>query len=150
MVKGELAKVSLKLIESNRLRDEIRGDLIRTKHEIDQEKRLSQVKFDEVQNAVDAHGIPQPKWTNLVHYGVVHENMSKEKNYVVPINCIVDGTGDVDVPACIASFAHDYAGWIAYRADQASLKLSVTGKNPEDLIYAEDDTELRRKGLVQR
>jgi hypothetical protein len=54
----------------------------------------------------------------------------------------------IDVPAEIAAFAHGYANWIAYQADHESLLRLIAGTNPDEHIYAEDDTIARRKSLL--
>lgn len=54
---------------------------------------------------------------------------------------------EADVPSEIVAFAHDYAAWVAYQADHESLLKLITGINPEDQVYAEDDMVSRRKEL---
>ena len=55
----------------------------------------------------------------------------------------------VDIPAEISAFAHDYAEWIAYQADHESLLRLIAGTNPDDQVYAEDDTISRRKTMLE-
>jgi hypothetical protein len=93
-------------------------------------------------------------------------NLAEEKNYMTGINvmatmiCITgpfmksDGEKlqreeQVDIPAEIAAFAHDYAEWIAYQAGHESLLRLIAGTNPDEQVYAEDDIFARRKILLE-
>lgn len=126
-------------------------DVSDLRNDVIQQKIKSNESFDELHKILHSYGISEPKFDEIIKYGALHENISKEKNYVIPINCIFEiSSFDVDVPTIIAAFAHDYAEWIAYHSDQLSLKLTVVCRNANEAVDTEDETEERRQNLVAR
>jgi len=124
-------------------------DLMDLRNDVIQSKIYSNEKFNEIDKTFSSYGVSEPKHDDIIKYGILHENISKEKNYVIPLNCIYDISDiNLDVPSCIASFAHDYAAWIAYHSDHDSLKLTVVGKSADEAVDTEDETEERRLTLV--
>eukprot|EP00957_Ditylum_brightwellii_P154451 11753977-Ditylum_brightwellii.AAC.1 len=93
-------------------------------------------------------GVRKPKLEVMVSDCSIYEMVAKEKNYVVAINSVADDENEVDIPADIASFAHDYAAWVAYQADHEALMRIVAGKNPDELVYTDDEIVSRRKSLL--
>jgi len=150
LLKDALTTVNQDLDASNKVRDKLLDDLIDTRNEVIQAKIASQSAFKEIHGIFVSHGVLQPTWDDIVQHGVLYEQITKEKGYVVPINCVTDGKEDIDVPGNVASFAHDYAAWIAFEADRDALKLVVIGKSSEDSGYVEDNTDTKRKDLVER
>ena len=146
----ELTLANSKLQSGSEDRTALRESLCETKNDIIQAKIASKSNFDDVYDIFDAHGIRRPKLNIIIGDGVLYERLAKEKNYVVQLNSILDGTTEIDVTSHIASFAHDYAAWIAFQADHEALQLVVTGKNPEEAIFVEDDMVARREALIHR
>lgn len=123
-----------------------------------------QAESDIVQSQIHHPGIDKPSMRRIVSVGHAYETLCKDKNYVPGINITVTlrststvkvkrseekvkKVEDVEIPSEIAAFAHDYAAWIAYHADHESLLRLIAGTNPENQVYAEDDTISRRKEL---
>lgn len=137
------------LSQSVSVSNRLKNDLIATRNELFQTKIVSEASIGQLKNAIDAHGMSRPKWKKIVELGALYENVSKEKNFVVPLNYLIDGDGgEIDGPSVVAAFACDYAAWISFSVDHAVLKLVVTGKNIEEFMYAEDDTDTKRSSLV--
>lgn len=132
-------------------RKELHNILVGVKNDVIQAKIASESSVHSVHDILDSYGIRKPKLRTIIEDGVLYENIAKEKNYVVQINSVFnDGTDDIDITSHITSFAFEYAAWIAYLADQEALQLVVNGKNPEGVVYLEDDVETRRKDLLNR
>ena len=55
-----------------------------------------------------------------------------------------------DVPKDIANFAHDYAEWIAYKADHDALQRVIVGVTPEEMVFIDEDTDTRRRELLEQ
>lgn len=144
----ELSLANSKIQSGNEDRSILHEKLCETKNDIIQTKIASKSNFDDVHNIFDTHGIRRPKINIIIEDGVLYEKIAKEKNYVVQLNSILNGTTEIDVTRHIASFAHDYAAWVAYQADHEALQLVVTGKNPEEAIFVEDEMESRREAFI--
>ncbi|KAL7505212.1 hypothetical protein ACHAXN_002736 [Cyclotella atomus] len=144
----------------------LESELAITKKELAHFQDVSQSQSEKVSASMNQPGIRQPNLDRIVRVGHAYENLAKEKNYVTGINvmatmiCITgpsmksDGEKlqreeQVDIPAEIAAFAHDYAEWIAYQADHESLLRLIAGTNPDEQVYAEDDIFARRKILLE-
>eukprot|EP00956_Cyclotella_meneghiniana_P045176 scaffold356446_cov70-Cyclotella_meneghiniana.AAC.1 len=145
--------------------EHLEEELTDAKNELAYFQEVSQFENAKVAEVMDHPGIQQTNLDRIVRVGHAYENLAKEKNYVTGINVtatmISDAgpsmksneekrkrEGQVHVPAEIAAFAHDYAEWIAYQADHESLLRLIAGTNPDEQVYAEDDTIARRKGLL--
>lgn len=122
---------------------ETRADLIQSKH-------TTSSNLKDIHSRLDSHGIPQPKLEVILKSGVRFETVASKKNYIIPINGVMDEKLDMDLSSIIASFSHDYAKWISYQADYEALRFVVIGKNPDDDTPVQDLIEQKRKQLVQR
>lgn len=146
--------------------EHLEEELAGSKNELAYFQEVSQSESAKVIEAMDHSGIPRTNLDRIVRVGHAFENLAKEKNYVTGINVIASMISDagpsmksneekrrrevqVDVPAEIAAFAHDYAEWIAYQADHESLLRLIAGTNPDEQVYAEDDMIARRKSLLE-
>jgi hypothetical protein len=134
--------------ESKKKQQHIHEELIETRNDIIQFKISSASNFRHFNSLLEAHGVQKPTFDVLVQDAKLYEEMAKEKTYVVPINCVMDGGKEINIVDHIASFAHDYASWIAYQADKETLHLVIQGANPEEKICNEDDTIERRHHLL--
>ena len=66
------------------------------------------------------------------------------RRYCPPIN-----SPDLDhIPEHIAAFGVDMAEWVAFKADHEALSRVIAGVNPEEMVYADDDIEVRRRSLL--
>lgn len=150
-IKENVKAISARFHSSESNQNSIFHDLLDLRNDIIQSKILSNERFDEIDKTFNSYGVSEPKHDEIVNFGTLYENISKEKNYLIPINCIYDVSNiDLDVPSCIASFAHDFAAWIAYQSDHDSLRLTVVGKSADEAVDTEDETEERRRTLVNR
>ena len=71
---------------------------------------------------------PETEITIQTNGRMLHdEKIAKEKNYVVAINSVYDGTKEIDIPGDIAAFAFDYGAWIAYQADREVITKTIVG-----------------------
>lgn len=109
----------------------------------------SRDEFDALHARINAPGLRKPSLDTVIKDCILYERVAKEKNFVVLINSISNGSDFVDIPEHIAAFAHDYAAWIAYQADHEALMRLIAGTNPEEMVYAEEDTGPRRKDLIE-
>ena len=150
VLENELTKVNSQLSKANKERELLNENLNETKHELIQTKIAMNSSIDNVHGIFDSHGLRKPKINLIVEDGVLYEKIAKEKNYVVQLNCVTDGSKEVDVASHISSFSHDYAAWISYKADHEALQLVVVGNNPDDAIYVEDEMEARRRNLIRK
>ena len=149
-MRDQLEKVNEELRSKNAQSSKLNDSLTETRNEVIQAKVASSLGLKEIRDILDSHGIHQPQWRIIIEYGGLYESDAKEKNYVLPINVISDGEEDIDIPSTLASFAHDYATWTAFKADCDALKLVVIGTNPDTDNAVEVETEGRRRILVER
>ncbi|KAL3788366.1 hypothetical protein HJC23_009172 [Cyclotella cryptica] len=161
----ELLKTKVTLGHTQVRCENLEKELANTTHELSYFQETSQSENDKVSHLINFPGIKQTNMDRIVRVGHAYENLAKEKNYVTGISVTATMTSvsgpqmkstgqiqkrveQIDVPAEIASFAHDYGNWIAYQADHESLLRLIAGTNPDEYIYAEDDTIARRKSLL--
>lgn len=162
----ELLKTKVTLGHTQVRCESLENELLSTKQELAHVQEVSQAENQKISDAMKRPGIQRINLERIVRVGHAYESLAKEKNYVTGINTMVTMTSEagpsmksnreklrfeeqVDVPAEIAAFAHDYAEWIAYQADHESLLRLVTGTNPDEQVYAEDDIITRRKKLLE-
>lgn len=145
-----LMNVSSEVENGKEERKVLNDNLTATKHELIQAKIAMETKFQNVHDIINSHGIVKPRVKPIIEDGVLYEKIAKKKNYVVQLNCVSDGNKEIDVASHIASFAHDYAAWISFRADHEALQLVVVGNNPDDAIYVVDEMEARRSNLLRK
>ncbi|GMI58455.1 hypothetical protein TeGR_g11933 [Tetraparma gracilis] len=99
----------------------------------------------ELRRIVEHPGVIKPPMSRMIDACLPFEQLSYAKKYCPPIN-----SPDLDnIPDTIAAFGVDMAEWIAFKADHEALSRVIAGVNPEELVYADDDIELRRKSLLQ-
>jgi len=149
-MKDQIGEIDTHLRCCNAQTSKLNDSLIETKHDVIQGKIASSSGLKDVHEILNSHGVHKPQWRTIIEHGGFYESHAKEKNYVTPINVISDGERDIDIPSTLASFAHDYAAWIAFKADHDALKLVVVGKNPDTCNSMEAETEDRRRILVER
>jgi predicted nucleic acid-binding Zn-ribbon protein len=148
-MKDNIRNISSRFHTSESNQSSIFHDLINLRNDIIQSKIHSNERFDEIDKTFTSYGVTEPKYDEIIKYGILYEGISKEKNYLIPMNCIFDDSKiDMDVPSCIASFSHDYATWVAYKSDHDSLKLTIVGKSADEAVDTEDESEERRRTLV--
>ena len=162
----ELLKTKVTLGHTQVHCQSLQEELAGTRHELSNFQEVSQSNSEKIADAMNYPGIRTPTLNRIVGVGHAYETLAKGKNYVPGINVIAPMTSiieqplksseekrtreeQVDLPAEITAFAHDYAEWIAYQADHESLLQLIAGTNPDDHVYAEDDTISRRKGLLE-
>lgn len=150
VLQNELLSVNSKIESTEEDRKVLHESIIETKKDLIQEKIASDSNFRIVYDLLDEHGVRKPKLRKVIQDGVLYEKVAKDKNYVVNLNCVLDGSSEVNMTSHIASFSHDYAAWIAFQADHEALQLVVIGKNPDEAIYVEDEIASRRKQLLSR
>ena len=124
------------------------SSLDRTTYDLDQHQGVTRNEFELVHKVLNTPGLRKPSLNKMVQHCIVYEKLANEKKYVVSISSITTGAEGINLPAHIAAFAHDYAAWIAYQADHEALMRVVAGVNPEELVYAEEETAPRRKTLL--
>jgi len=123
--------------------DSLKMDFMQLKINIDE-------RFDGITNAMTAYGIRKPSMRIIIDDCLAYEKLSKEKNYNVSFNRISIDEVDIDLASDIASFAHDYATWIAFQVDNEVLQSIIVGQNPDDLVYANDEGSEKRNILVAK
>ena len=106
-------------------------------------------KFHSIGKIFDAPGIRKPLLNSLVNDCISYEKNAQEKSYVVEINSVSDGGRNTNLPISLSAFAHDFAAWIAYQADQEGILQVIVGRNPDDLIYADDKISMKRRSLLE-
>ena len=136
--------------ESRNHVDKLNAQIVETRTDLIQAKHTTSSNLKNIHSRLDSHGIPQPKWEVILKSGVRFETVASKKNYIIPINGVMDEKLDMDLSSIIASFSHDYAKWISYQADYEALRFVVIGKNPDDDTPVQDLIEQKRKQLVQR
>ena len=149
-MKDQIGEINTHMRCCNAQTSKLNDSLIETKNDVIQGKIASSLGLKDVHEILNSHGVHKPQWRTIIENGGFYESHAKEKNYVTPINVISDGERDIDIPSTLASFAHDYAAWIAFEADHNALKLVVIGKNPDLCNSMEVETEDRRRILVER
>ena len=150
-LQDRLIIISAELHKGGEDRKLLNDSLVNVKNDLIQARIATEASVDSIHNILDSHGTRRPKMDLIIEDGLLYENISKEKNYVVQLNAILDGTTEINIVSHIASFVYDYAAWIAYEADHKVLQLVVTGKNPGgEAIYIEEDLVTIRKELLSR
>jgi len=147
-LKGELGSIAKTVYVSNEKYSKLKDDCIGSRNELIQSKISSKERFDEIHDIIDMHGVRRPELNRIINNGILYEKNAKEKNYVGVINCVFDGSNRIDLPGNLASFAYNYAEWIAYEADNETIRMVVEGNKTEDTINIEDDTAERRQNLI--
>ena len=144
--------------------DTLEKDLTEAKSELVHFQDNCQSENDMIHDHIHHPGLQKPALERIVNVGHANEAIAKEKNYVTGINVTatlrttttmtmkrceekVNKAEDVYIPSEIASFAQDFATWVAWKADHESLLRLIAGTNPEDQMYAEDDNASRRNDL---
>lgn len=144
--------------------DTLEKDLTEAKSELVHFQDTCQSENDMIHDHIHHPGLQKPALERVVNVGHAYEAIAKEKNYVTGINVTatlrttttmtmkrceekVNKAEDVYIPSEIASFAQDFATWVAWKADHESLLRLIAGTNPEDQMYAEDDNASRRNDL---
>lgn len=147
-LKGELGSIAKSLHVSNEKYSKLKDDYIGARNELIQSKISSKDKFDEIHDVLHTYGVCKPDLNRIINDEILYEKNAKEKNYVGAIKCIFDGSNGVDIPGNIASFAYNYAAWIAYEVDNEIIRIVVEGNKTEDGINAEDNMAERRQDLI--
>lgn len=129
--------------------EQLDNTLAETRNDLERHCDESRHEFDALHTVINEPGIRKPPLDTMIKDCILYERVAKEKNFVISINSISNGSDVVDIPQHIAAFAHDYAAWIAYQADHEALVRLIAGTNPEDMVYAEEDTGPRRKALIE-
>ena len=137
------------LQNSQSVQTALRDVLDVTQSRLDKHTSCTQNALDRIRGTLDAHGVRKPKLVKMIELCVLYEKTAKEKNYVVTIDTVFDGNEPANLPDHIAAFAHDYAAWIAYQADHEIMLRVISGSNPQDLVYADDDLGPRRCELLE-
>jgi len=162
----ELLKTKVTLGHSQARCDSLEKELNITKSELLHFQDACQSENEKMQACIYQPGMEKPSLERIVKVGHAYENLAKEKNYVMGIHVMAVMVSmstlpmkskaqktmleeEVDVPAEIAAFAHDYAAWIAYQSDHESLLRLIAGTNPDEQVYAEEDISARRRGLLE-
>lgn len=163
----ELLKAKVTLGHTQVRCEALEKECSKTKSELDIFRRAAQSENEQIHNHIHHPGIKRPCLRRIVMVGNSYETLAKEKNYVTGINVTttmitsptsalyIDEGGqqtrqeEVDLPAEITAFAHDYAWWISYQTDHESLTRMILGGTQEDQVYAEDDMLSRRKSLIE-
>ncbi|KAL7466788.1 hypothetical protein ACHAXS_007068 [Conticribra weissflogii] len=160
----ELLKTKVTLGHTQVRCKELEKELKITISELSHLQHACQSENEKMQACIYQPGMRKPSLDRIVKVGQAYENLAKEKNYVMGIHVMAVMVStfslpmkskavktkleeEVDVPAEIAAFAHDYAAWVAYQADHESLLRLIAGTNPDELVYAEEDISSRRKEL---
>eukprot|EP00984_Skeletonema_dohrnii_P030492 scaffold22001_cov151-Skeletonema_dohrnii-CCMP3373.AAC.13 len=165
----ELLKAKVTLGHTQVRCEALEKECSKTKSELDIFRRAAQSENEQIHDHIYHPGIKRPCLRRIIMVGNSYETLAKEKNYVTGINVTAtmitsptsalhtDGGGqqtrreEVDLPAEIAAFAHDYAWWISYQSDHESLSRMIlgSGSTQEDQVYAEDDMVSRQKSLIE-
>jgi hypothetical protein len=102
-------------------------------------------EVNDLRRVVEHPGVIKPLVSRMVAACMPFEQLSFSKKYCPPIN-----SPDLDhIPETIAAFGVDMAEWVAFKADHEALSRVIAGVNPEEMVYADDDIELRRKSLLE-
>mgnify|MGYP000011478644 FL=1 len=102
--------------------------------------------LDEIRKVVFAQGVVRPSLQLMVDACLPFEETSFTKKWCPPINST---DLKIYIPDAIAVFSVDMAAWIAFKADHEALGRVVSGQNPEEMVYADEEIEHRRKFLMQ-
>jgi hypothetical protein len=162
----ELLKTKVTLGHTQVRCENLEQELSQIKQDLSYFQDTYQSESEKVQDLIHHPGIQKPNLDRIVRVGHSYENLAKEKNYVTGINVMTTLTNvvtaplkskgerrrhkeEIDLPAEIAAFAHDYAEWIAYHANHESLLRLIVGTNPDEHVYAEDDLIAKRKCLIE-
>ena len=100
----------------------------------------------DLRRMVEFSGVLKPKMELMINACLPYEQLSFEKKYCPPIN---SPALDIYIPDAIAAFSVDMAAWIAFKADHEAMSRVVSGVNPEEIVYADEDIELRRRSLIE-
>jgi len=163
----ELLKAKVTLGHTQVRCEALEKECSKTMSELDSFRRAAQSENEQIHSHIYHPGIKRPCLKRIVMVGNSYETLAKEKNYVTGINVttsmitsptsalFIDEEGqrtrqeEVDLPAEITAFAHDYAWWISYQTDHESLTRMILGSTQEDQVYAEDDMMSRQKSLIE-
>jgi hypothetical protein len=80
---------------------------------------------------------------------MIYEKLAQEKRYVVDVVYASDNGKKTNLPSTMSAFAHDFAEWIAYKADQEGILQVVAGKNLDEMVYADDKISMKRRSLLE-
>ncbi|GMH93463.1 hypothetical protein TL16_g12635 [Triparma laevis f. inornata] len=100
----------------------------------------------DLRRIVEFNGVLKPKMELMVNACLPYEQLSHEKKYCPPIN---SPALDMYIPDAIAAFSVNMAAWIAFKADHEAMSRVVSGVNPEEIVYADEDIEFRRRSLIE-
>jgi hypothetical protein len=120
------------------------------KHDQMQVRMNMDERFDRLTHAMNDYGVRKPNIDTIINDCISYETVSKERNYTVAISRINSRGVEIDLSDHIASFAHDYAGWIAFQVDHEVLQCIIIGRNPDDLVYANDEISEKRTFLLMK
>lgn len=142
---------SNKMINENRDHcDILNKQLDFTNNSLESFKNTTLSDLMEIRDILNAPGVQKPCLSLMVDHCITYEKIAKEKNYIVAINSVYDGTKEIDIPGDIAAFAFDYGAWIAYQADREVITKTIVGANPDEILYVDDEIESRRRTLLER
>lgn len=99
----------------------------------------------DIRGMVEFLGVVKPKVDLMVDICIPFERLSFEKKYCPPIN---SSLLESNIPDTIAGFGVRMAEWIAFKADSEALSKVVAGVNPDEIVYADEDIEIRRRFLL--
>ena len=131
------------------IHNSLNDDIIKTRNEIIQSK--VSVKEDMEAYIKNSLGVTEPPLSSMIQGCLAYERMAMIKNYIVAINSVTDEKGhEVDVTGHMSIFAHGYARWIAYQSNCEALMRVIAGRNPDNIVYADEDIASRRKVLLNK
>jgi len=147
-MRKELELIKSCICSSNESKQKLENLFISTNNNIIQAKITSERNLDNVHKILNSHGLSKPNLDLIIEDAVIYEKLANDRNYVVALNSVTSDAKEIDICGHIAAFAYDYAYWIAYQVDYEALLGDIAGNNPDQIIYTEENTELRRKDLI--
>ena len=142
---AELGSMRRLVVEQGGRLDEVEGAAAEERVYVrNLEGRLDEEDRD-IRGMVEFLGVVKPKMELMVEACLPFEQLSYYKKYCPPINTPLL---DINIPNRIAGFGVVMAAWIAFKADSEALRKVVSGVNPEEIVYADEDIELRRRSLL--
>jgi len=128
---------------------QLNHDLEGTRYFLKNFEAESRSQFDSVNESLKAPGVQRPSLDLLVRDCMMYENLAQEKRYVVDVVHASDSGKNINFSITICALAHDFAEWIAYKADQEGILQVVAGRNLDEMTYADDKISMRRRSLLE-
>mmetsp|Transcript_23752 Transcript_23752/g.35674 ORF Transcript_23752/g.35674 Transcript_23752/m.35674 type:complete len:1124 (-) Transcript_23752:221-3592(-) len=146
----EITSMKLSITENAEKSAALQNSIDTTTDELTTTRIETRKTFDRVYARLNAPGVRKPPLDIVVNDCILYEKVVADKKYVFPLNSIIKEESDSDVPEDIANFAHDYAEWIAYKADHDALQRVIVGVTPEEMVFIDEDTDTRRRELLEQ